>query len=252
MVQKRLLKNYLKTTEMRVSDYWNFDWESYRELVDSVVSKKYFLDYNLEVNSDIKFDAFYISERYQLLYIPISKNASTSLKNSLDFKPVYQTPKTGKKFDLEIPENYRKSYKIFTLIRHPKDRWISGFNEFLSEYGFYLKNNTSRKVIFELKNKKFVFDGHTLPQFSFIDYCFCPDGMNFELNLINLEGDINTKLSNLCQESVKINYKNSMTNDQLKIDNYELCYKIFNDYCLKQKKFLDLYKQDYILYKKSI
>jgi hypothetical protein len=35
MVQKRLLKNYLKTTEMIVSDYWNFDWESYRELVDS-------------------------------------------------------------------------------------------------------------------------------------------------------------------------------------------------------------------------
>lgn len=236
---------------MRVSEYKNFDWESYRGLVDQSVSKKYFLDYSVTEQIDFEFDAFYVSERYKLLYIPISKNASTSLKTSLDFKPIYQVPKIDKKFDLEIPEVYKREYTIFTLIRNPKDRWISGFNEFLSEYNYYLKDNKSKEVIIELKNKKFIFDGHTLPQFSFIDYCFSPSELDFELNLISLDGDLDIKLSKLCQEEVKIYYNNSMYNDELKINNYELCYKIFNDYCMKQKKFLDLYKQDNILYKNT-
>jgi hypothetical protein len=236
---------------MRTSDYYNFDWSSYKSLVDSAVSKKYFLDYNVIDQVEFEYDAFYVSERYKLLYLPISKNASTSLKNSLDFEPIYQVPKIGNQFDLEIPEEYKRDYKIFVLIRHPKDRWISGFNEFLSEYSFYLKDSNSKEVILELKNKKFIFDGHTLPQFSFIDYCFSPSTIDFKLNLITLDGDIDAKISDLCQEPVKLNYKNSMSRDQLKIDNYELCYKIFNDYCLKQKKFLDLYKQDYVLYGNS-
>jgi len=236
---------------MIVSEYKNFDWNSYRNLVDQSVSKKYFLDYSISKQTDIKFDAFYVSEMYKILYIPISKNASTSLKTSLDFKPVYQIPKINKKFDLELADKYKRKYKVFTLIRNPKDRWISGFNEFLSEYNYYLKSNNSKKVFIELKNKKFIFDGHTLPQFSFIDYCFSPFGLDFELNLINLDGDLDAKLSELCQDKVKIKYNNSMHNDQLKIDNYELCYKIFNDYCMNQKKFLELYKQDHVLYKNS-
>jgi len=236
---------------MKISEYRDFDWTSYRSLVDELVSKKYFLDYNVSDKTDFEYDAFYVSERYKLLYLPISKNASTSVKKSLDFEPIYQVPKTGSQFDLQIPEEYKHGYKIVVLIRHPKDRWISGLNEFLSEYGFDLRNPSSREVILELKSKKFIFDGHTLPQFSFIDFCFAPSEEDLNLYLINLDGDIDKKISNLCGESVKLNYKNSMNRDQLKVDNYELCYKIFNDYCLKQKKFLDLYKQDYCLYKNS-
>lgn len=237
---------------MKISNYLNFDWESYRKLIDHSVSKKYFLDYNTSNQTEFEFDAFYVSEKYRLLYIPISKNASTSLKKSLDFKPVYQIPKLKNKFDLEIPEEYKRDYKIFVLVRHPKDRWISGFNEFLSEYGFYLKSNNSKEVFLELKNKKFIFDGHTLPQFSFIDYCFAPSNIDFDLTLINLDGNLDEKISTLCKEDVKLYHTNIMNSDQLKVDNYEICYNIFNDYCLKQKKFVDLYEEDYKIYKQSI
>jgi len=237
---------------VKVSDYFDFDWKKYRNLVDKTVSKKYFLDYSIGENNNQPIDSFYVSEKYKLLYIPISKNASTSIKNSLDFKPIYQVPKIKNKFDLEIPEYYLKYYKIFVITRDPRSRWISGFNQILSELNFALKDKKAKEIILELKSKKFIFDGHTLPQLSFIDYCFSPSKFDFELHLIKLDKNIDEKLSELCQESVKIKHNNSMIKDQLKIFNYNFCCKIYDDYCLKQKEFIDLYEQDFSIYKNSI
>lgn len=230
----------------------DFNWDEYNKLIDDVVSKKYFLDYNIEESIEEDLDAFYVSERYKILYIPISKNASTSLKNSIDFKPIYQTPKVSSKFDLELPEKYKKEYKILVITRHPKDRWISGFNEFLCDLNIDLSNHTSKDILLELKNKKFIFDGHTLPQLKYIDYCFELNSTDFEINLIKIDQDINKKLSEFIGEDIKIKSKNLMHKDELKVKNFEFCYKIFTDYCLKHQKFIDVYKQDYTLYQNSI
>lgn len=236
---------------MRASDLINFSWKDYNSLIDSAISKKYFLNYKLTEQTEEKFDAFYVSKKYKLLYIPISKNASTSLKKSIDFEPVYQIPKVNCLFDLELDKKYKKEYKIFTIIRHPKDRWISGFNEFLCDLGLYLGDKTSLDILDELKNKKYIFDGHTLPQLKFIDYCFQPSSEDFEINLICMDNNIEEELSNLAGQKITLQRKNIMNKDFLKIKNYEFCHQIFNNICLKSKDFSDVYEQDYMLYKKS-
>ena len=236
---------------MNSSDYCNFYWVGYKKQVDACVSKKYFLDYNPVDIKEEEFDAFYVSERYKILYIPISKNASTSLKTLIDFEPVYQIPKVQSQFDLEILEEYKKKYKVLVVTRHPKDRWVSGFNQFLSDVGIYLASKESRDILLELKKNKFIFDGHTLPQFSFIDYCFQPSKINFKIHLIKMDQNFDKNLSDFIGCDVTVNKKNLMEREHLKIKNHEICYKIFNDYCLRQTKFIDVYNQDYILYNVS-
>lgn len=233
---------------MNSSDFYNFDWKIYRKQVDECVSKKYFLDYNPIENEPIEFDAFYVSKKYKILYIPISKNASTSLKHLIDFEPVYQTPKVQSQFDIEMPEEYKKEYKIMVISRHPKDRWISGFNQFLSEVGIYFTSEDSKDILLELKSNKFIFDGHTLPQFSFIDYCFQPSKINFDIHLIKMDQNFDKKLSDFIGCDITVNKKNLMEREHLKLKNHEICYKIFTDFCLRQQKFLDVYSQDYLLY----
>lgn len=236
---------------MNSSDFFDFDWVEYRKQVDDCVSKKYFLDYNpIDIEPE-EFDAFYVSEKYKILYIPISKNASTSLKTLIDFEPVYQIPKVQGQFDLEIFEEYKKEYKVLVVTRHPKDRWVSGFNQFLSDVGIYLTSKESRDILLELKSGKFIFDGHTLPQFSFIDYCFQPSKINFNIHLIKMDECFDKKLSDFVGCNISVNKKNLMEREHLKIKNHEICYKIFSDYCLRQKKFIEVYNQDYLLYNSS-
>lgn len=237
---------------MRISQFKNFQWDTYRSLVTNAVSKKFFLDYELTQDNVNEFDAFYISERYKLLYIPISKNASTSLKRSLDFCPVYQVPQLNSLFDLTIPLEYKIDYKLIVITRDPRDRWISGFNEFLSHHSIHLLDKGGRKeVISELKNKRYIFDGHTLPQFSFIDYCFQPSEIDFDIELIKMDGNIEEKISSIIGEKVNIEYHNHNIDDTLKIENYKYCEKILNEYCLKDLNFIKLYEQDLLLYNNS-
>lgn len=237
---------------MRISHYKNFNWDFYRDLVDKSVSKKYFLDYKLTEDNAKKFDAFYKSNNSKVIYIPISKNASTSVKKSLKFSPVYQVPKINCLFDLEIPEKYKFDYKIIVIIRNPNSRWISGFNEFLSDLNISLPNKLGRvEVMKELKNKKFIFDGHTLPQFSFIDYCFQPSDIDFDIELVKLDDNLDSKISNIIGDEVKITKNNTVIKDGLKLINYEYCKKILEDYCLKDPTFIELYKQDWDLYNHS-
>lgn len=237
--------------QMNSSDFYNFDWVEYRKQVDDCVSKKYFLDYHPVGIQPEKFDAFYVSKKHKILYIPISKNASTSLKTLIDFEPVYQVPKVQSQFDLEIPDEYKKEYKILIVTRHPKERWISGFNQFLSGIGIFLSSIDAKDIILELKNNKFIFDGHTLPQFSFIDYCFQPSMIDFNIHLIKMDEYFENKISDFVGCNLTVIKKNLMETEYLKIKNHEICYRIFNDFCLRQKKFLNVYHQDYLLYDNS-
>lgn len=59
------------------------------------------------------------------------------------------------------------------------------------------------------------------------------------------------KLSDFIGVDIKIKRKNLMDGEYLKIKNYEMICKIFNDYCLRQQKFIDVYYQDYVLYENS-
>lgn len=237
--------------QMKSSELYNFNWIEYRKQIEDCVSKKYFLDYIPINNESMEVDVFYVSKKYKILYIPISKNASTSLKNLIDFEPVYQIPKVQSQFDIEIPEKYKKEYKIMVVTRHPKERWISGFNQFLSGVGINLSSADAKEIILELKNNKFIFDGHTLPQFNFIDYCFQPSVIDFDIHLIKMDECFEQKISDFIGCNLVLMKKNLMENEYLKIKNYEICYKIFSDFCLRRQKFFNAYNQDYLLYNNS-
>lgn len=238
---------------MKISKFKDFDWDHYRTIVDGSVSKKYFLDYELPENNTSKIDAFYISKKYKILYIPISKNASTSFKASLDFFPYYIKPKSNTFFDLYIPEKYKLEYKIVALTRDPYSRWVSGLNEFISSFDISFSDKESMyPILNELKNKKFIFDGHTLPQFSFLDYCFQPSKIDFNINLYKIDDDnLDEKISSLIGQKIKLKKQNCFDQDALKIKNYFFCKKILDQYCLNNSTFLELYKQDLMIYNNS-
>ena len=74
---------------------------------------------------------------------------------------------------------------------------------------------------------------------------------NFDIHFIKMDEYFNKKLSDFIGCDIFVSKKNLMEREYLKIKNHEICYKIFNDYCLRQKKFIDIYNQDYLLYNSS-
>ncbi len=65
----------------------------------------------------------YISKKYNLIFIPIPKNGSTTIRKIKDLS-----------FEQDTIEKYRSdiskgAYNVFTVIRDPLDRLVSGYIE---------------------------------------------------------------------------------------------------------------------------
>jgi len=59
----------------------------------------------------------------------------------------------------------KNNYNFYSIIRNPKDRYISGLQEFIKIY-----NPPVEFIIHNLKNNIFIFDEHTSPQYCFLFY----------------------------------------------------------------------------------
>lgn len=235
----------------------NFDWEKYNKVLYDSISLEYFRKESLEFQSE-RFFEVYVLEEEKIIYIPIAKNASTSIINSLNFTSVKFPIIPSSKFCidiqyLEIPERYKNEYKFFTVIRNPKQRWVSGINEFLyspdhEQIYFDADKKFCDKFLDELKNNKFIFDFHTIPQFPWVSFCFTYD---LDLTLLKLDGDLSKKISSTLKKTLTINHDNKMQDYTWKVNSYNLCQDVFTKYVMTNKNFSHAYEMDLHLYNSS-
>ncbi len=247
---------------MKVFEFKDFNWEEYNDLIDSSISKKCFVSYftdeygvvseKLEENLTTNFneqlisnpyEMVYKSEEYKIIYIPIFKNASTSLIKSLNLKPTNLLDDNQK-----INQYYLKNYKFFTVIRDPKSRWISAMLEYIVAAK---KLNIHTKLNIELLNSKFIFDGHFFPQFSYL-YVILQSKINIDIDLIKLDSNLTDKISKFVGKKINLSHLNKTEESQFKLIFKKSFSKVLNDYCMKNKKFLELYEKDFYLYNISI
>jgi hypothetical protein len=168
----------------------------------------------------------HINHDKKLVYIPIDKCASSVVKKYLENMQNFVKNTSSKKLFF--------GYKYFTIIRNPKDRWISGltqyiFNEmkicykkfhyenikfvvddkkyyeYFNKFDTYLKN--SEELVFQyvekkLSKNKFIFDSHTKPQSSTINPILIVDSSynEFEFLLLKLDNNLSKKIGSIFGE----------------------------------------------------
>ncbi len=237
-----------------MKEIYNLDWKKYNTSVFNSISHQYFPKEELNPSPGMLVGPLLELEGEKIIYAPIAKNASTSITNSLNFTPIKIPLQLDCPFLIDIPEKYRSGYKFFVVTRNPKERWISGINEFLTIYddqgvdfhgdgkGYY------NKFLMELKNNKFIFDGHTEPQVSIMRFCFKYD---LDITFLKLDENLNEKISSILKRKVIINHDNISEKFEFKLENYKFCHDILTKYCMKNKNFLDLYEMDFYLYNHS-
>lgn len=183
----------------------------------------------------------FISVNEKLVYMHIDKCASTSISTALKERHFFD----GKSFQnkkILIEKLISDEYKFFAVIRDPYSRWVSGVSEFMTRV-----NATEKYVISQVIQNKYIFDEHTLPQYSFLDICH-KNKINVEY--IRLDNKLEEKINNLLSKSDKIvlnKLRESNTLIKLKSRN------IFEKYVkINLKEFHNLYRDDFVLYSKSI
>ena len=202
---------------------------------------------NIIKNASRKLPIFYESSEKKLIYLRISKCASSSLVEGLtregDFNPIYE---------IENFLYYKNNYKSFAVIRDPKSRWISGLNELMTRIIKDVKKSKDY-IQYELKENRFIFDGHTVPQIRFLH---CNKYVNFNnLEIIRLNKNLNQKISKLIDKNIQLKFINSTYHGGSNVDkmkNLNFCKEMFESYCEKNSKYYDTYEFDYRLYNLSI
>jgi hypothetical protein len=206
-----------------------------------------------KVKSSVGIHQHYVSIKKKLIYLRIDKCASSSIveyfSTRSDFIPIHEDS-ISTRFPYEQDIEKIKNYNIFTVIRDPKSRWISGLNQLIS---CVYKGPISKLEIYieqELSKNKFFFDTHTLPQInclpSKIDSSFISN-----LILLRLDKNLNQKISSLLGEDVQIKHKNRTSTDPNKKNNLNFCKKMFETYCEKNPKYYRAYEFDYRLFNLS-
>lgn len=271
--------NYLTDWE-KFTELYGLDWGKYNSFAYNSTSLQYFPEEQLRVNSKKVVKFFNKLEEEKVIYLPIPKNASTSIMNSINFTPIktyFKEISTSYEREnkdsintffsyIDVPEKYRQEYKFVIVTRDPKERWISGINEILN---IYLAPSVRRSLLFpryrrdlfngdkelfrskfltELKNNKFIFDCHTKPQVSWINFC---SQYNLDITFLKLDEHLDEKMSTLLKRKVEITHDNPSKKFKFKLKNYRFCHDILTNYCMKNKNFLDLYKMDFYLYNSS-
>lgn len=246
---KELKDTFQKYAKLEKKNYQENKSKTFDIMMNNIQKKELNKD---ESRASASIYRNYVSFEKKLVYLPISKCAFSSIGEYLstrsDFTPIDD--------DIAIAEFHNKyvtetveNYNFFTVIREPKSRWISGLNEFLIVH----KGHMSKLKIYiekELKNNKFIFDLHTLPQIECLSY---------EINLtlisniifLKLDENLNQKISSLLGEDVKLNHSNAASSDPNKRNNLNFCREMFETYCEKNPKYYQTYEFDYRLFNLS-
>lgn len=268
--------NYLSDWE-KFTEIYNLNWKEYNNFVHDSISLKYYPKDKLEIRNKKAIQLMYRLKEEKVIYIPITKNACTSITNSLDLIPIRSSLSRNFKdhnvFNtfinyIDIPKEYRTGYKFFVITRNPEDRWVSGINEYLNYSLGAFKRSTLlhphyrrdlggfngdekqflKEILCEVINNKFIFDCHTRPQLSAIHFCF---KYNLDITFLKLDKNLNEKISDILKKKVIISHDNCTVDFKYKLKNYKLCHDILTKYCMQNNNFLDLFKMDYYLYNSS-
>jgi hypothetical protein len=210
------------------------------EYIESYYAPSFYM-----LHTDKKFYSDWcVNNKLKIIFITINKCASTSLKEYLSYK----------KFDIIdsniIDYNYiickmLNSFNFYSVIRNPKDRYISGLNEFMCS----TKSNCDKKKFVEnnIKNNKFIFDEHLLPQELSLHKVL---KYNKKLILLKMDDSLSKKIPQILNDNSLMPtidpYKDR------KIMNLNFCIEMYEQYCKKNIKFCELYKKDFELYNISI
>jgi hypothetical protein len=197
-----------------------------------------------------------------LIFLPVPKNASWFLKK-VCFTLNRDKDKLRKKIfniDTRTPEDF-----VYTVVREPKDRFISGFAELVkratidmltSEKSFYVETDP-----IEVKLKKYIkfmretddfYEPHTRPQYWFIeDY---ENILDYVINFNTIEHDIleilrlnNIRdpeqiINTLKADDSNINAGNTSVKSQIR--------DLVNSDCDIQKFIEEFYEKDFVLWEK--
>jgi len=156
----------------------------------------------------------WVSEKYKLIFLPIPKNASTSIRNIEEFQ-----------FQVDNAFRYRTliesgEYKMFTVIREPLDRFVSGYIEICKRaYGdstqilkrdfYWIKDEKRRFHKFVEEVEGSFFDVHIRPQSYFLtDYENNFFNIDFALDFHSIQKSFNDLLNRYNLKMVELPKKN--------------------------------------------
>lgn len=181
------------------------------------------------------YDCF-LKRKNKIIFMHIDKCASSTMRSVLkssNFCDMSHRVKNVEKIKKYFIKN---NYRFYSIIRNPRDRYISGLQEFIKRY-----RPNKEFIISNLQNNKFIFDEHTSPQNCFL--FLCEDKCNY----LKLDKNISEKVSNVINLNVKLPTKNpSLKNIK------SICEELFEIYCKDNINFYDLYKKDYEVYNTSL
>jgi len=148
----------------------------------------------------------YISHKYKLIYIPIPKNGSTSIRKIIPLK-----------FTNDSIFNYidnvdNSEYKTITTLRDPMKRFVSSYIEVnarsynnVGRDFIWIENQKDRfySFLYELKND--FFDPHLFPQYYLLtDYKSNLFKVDYFMDFENLSSSFNMVINDLGIQGVKI------------------------------------------------
>mgnify|MGYP003114097964 CR=1 FL=1 len=172
----------------------------------------------------------------KIIFMHVDKCASSSMSSLL--REIGLTDMSFRVKNINATKKYflKNNYNFYSISRCPKDRYISGLQEFIKNY-----NPPLDLIESSLKSNKFIFDEHTSPQVCFLFLC---DG---RCKNIKLDNNISNKISKILNRDVILPKKNNSIQEIKNISE-----KLFKDYCENNPQFIDLYKEDFLMYERSI
>lgn len=200
-----------------------------------------------ELHPDKKFRSEWcINYELKLIFITINKCAGSSLREYLYYKnfDIIDNNKINDDFIIDKIDN---NFNFYSVIRNPKDRYISGLNQFMFNTETECEWDKKKFIEENIKNNKFIFDEHLLPQNESICKVF---KFNKKINFIRFDNNLSKKISYILKDKSIMPIINS--SKEKKNCNLNFCIKLYNQYCEKNIKFYDLYKKDFELYKISL
>lgn len=214
--------------------------------------KKYYSSFAVEMNNFKKknkkihdriyppLNGCFISVTEKLVYMHIDKCASTSISTALEERHFFD----GKLFENKeklIEKIITDNYTFFAVIRDPYSRWVSGICEFITRFDV-----TEDYVISQVKENKYIFDEHTLPQHCFLDICY---ENKIDIQYIRLDNKLEEKINGLLKTDKIVLNRLRESDPLLKLK----CQNIFEKYVkINLEEFDNLYKNDFVLYSKSV
>jgi hypothetical protein len=226
----------------------------------------------------------YINHDKKLIYIPIDKCASSFLKEHLPREENFvKNTSTRKLFS---------GYNYFAIIRNPKERWISGLNQYIynemkicyrkfyyenikffetnqehedycNKFSNYLEDR--EKLIFEyvrkkLLNNKFIFDGHTNPQSRIVDIFIKYYSCNIiGFVLVKLDNNLTKKIQSILgNDENNLSHFNDSTSGHsasesvYKSEILPKCQQYYLEFCENNEEFYNQYLDDYKLFNRAI